>query len=338
MAAGSVSFRLYPHRLEATATVDTLLEEGCLATGVGLDGIMTAEHHGGFGGYLPNPMQVAGWLLDAMPAGWAGACPLLLPLRPSALVVEETAWLAARFPGRVGLGVAAGSLADDFEIMGTDKTDLARRFADGLAAVTGMLSGRAPGRLAGDPAVARCVDHPVPVLSGAMSPRAVRRAAACGAGLIFDSMSSLSRIGELMAAYRSAGGTGPTVMTRRVWVGPPPLRQIDRQRDLYHSYSDPAATAHFDGNETVVAPDPAALAERLRAILAATGVGGLNLRLHAPGIPHEAIVEQLPELGEAASLMRGAATGSGAAGGIDPAGTRGEGSASSPEVLPPPTP
>ncbi len=85
---------------------------------------MTSEHHGGFGGYLPNPQQAAGWLLDAMPTGWAAACPLLLPLKPAALVAEEAAWLAARFPGRVGLGLATGSLVDDFEIMGTDKVDL----------------------------------------------------------------------------------------------------------------------------------------------------------------------------------------------------------------------
>ena len=48
----------------------------------GFDGMMTSEHHGGFGGYLPNPLQLAGFLLDAMPDGWAAACPLLLPLRP----------------------------------------------------------------------------------------------------------------------------------------------------------------------------------------------------------------------------------------------------------------
>ena len=78
---------------------------------------MTSEHHGGFPGYLPNPLQMAAFILDESPLGWAAACPLLLPLRPTAMVAEEVAWLAARHPGRVGLGVAAGALPLDFEAM-----------------------------------------------------------------------------------------------------------------------------------------------------------------------------------------------------------------------------
>ena len=105
---GSVSLRLYPHlELAAPEIVEELRAQAVLAAEHGFAGVMTSEHHGGFGGYLPNPLQLAGWLLEAMPRGWAAPCPLLLPLRPAALVAEETAWLAARFPDRVGLGVAA---------------------------------------------------------------------------------------------------------------------------------------------------------------------------------------------------------------------------------------
>src|SRR4029077_9353347 len=134
-----------------------------LAVEHGFAGVMTSEHHGGFAGYLPNPLQLAGFLLDAMPTGWAAPCPLLLPLRPPALVAEEIAWLAARHPGRVGLGVAAGALPGDFEIMHTTMSDLAAPFAAGLSFVTDALRGDAPGPLAADPALARCKEHPVPV-------------------------------------------------------------------------------------------------------------------------------------------------------------------------------
>ena len=130
--AGSVSFRSYPHdELVPTAVVDELRVQAALAVTHGFDGVMTSEHHGGFAGYLPNPLQAAGFLLDAMPAGWAAPCPLLLPLRAPALVAEEIAWLAARFPGRVGLGVAAGALAVDFEIAGVTTDDLTARFHEG---------------------------------------------------------------------------------------------------------------------------------------------------------------------------------------------------------------
>ena len=133
LARGSVSLRLYPHLdRDAVDIVAELCAQAALAAAHGFDGVMTSEHHGGFAGYLPNPLQAAGWCLDTMEAGWAAACPLLLPLRPVALVAEEVAWLAARFPGRVGVGVAVGALPVDFEIMDTDLGDLASRFGAGL--------------------------------------------------------------------------------------------------------------------------------------------------------------------------------------------------------------
>src|SRR5262245_61333840 len=163
--------RLYPHGdLPAGAIVAELRAQAALASECGFAGVMVSEHHGGFAGYVPNPLQLTGWLLDAMPRGWAAACPLLLPLRPTALVAEEVAWLAARFPERVAVGFAAGALPGDFEIMDASMEDLAARFATALAEVTRLLRGG--GRGAGDddlatrdPAIARCADHPVPTVS-----------------------------------------------------------------------------------------------------------------------------------------------------------------------------
>ncbi|MET0728376.1 MAG: LLM class flavin-dependent oxidoreductase, partial [Acidimicrobiales bacterium] len=87
MEQGSVSMRLYPHidLGDPTAIVDELRAQARLAAEAGFAGVMTSEHHGGFAGYSPNPLQLAGWLLEAMPTGWCAPCPLLLPLRPVAL-------------------------------------------------------------------------------------------------------------------------------------------------------------------------------------------------------------------------------------------------------------
>jgi len=137
--------------------------------------VMTSEHHGGFAGYLPNPLQAAGWCLEEMAKGWAAPCPLLLPLRPAALVAEEIAWLDARHPGRVGLGVASGSLPQDFDAMHVPIDDMAQRFTVAFEELVGILDGRAPGVLLGDPAVARLHEHPIPVLSAAMGLTAARR-------------------------------------------------------------------------------------------------------------------------------------------------------------------
>ena len=118
-APGSVSLRLYPHNeLAAPSVVAELSAQARLGLRGGFDGVMTSEHHGGFSGYLPNPLQMATFVLEENPTGWAAACPLLLPLRATALVAEEVAWLAARHPGRVGVGVAAGALPLDFALAG----------------------------------------------------------------------------------------------------------------------------------------------------------------------------------------------------------------------------
>ena len=287
-AAGSISLRLYPHNdLPADRIVTVMREQATLAARVGFDGVMTSEHHGGFGGYLPNPVQMAGWLLEAMPESWAAPCPLLLPLRPWALVAEELAWLAARFPGRVGLGVAAGSLEDDFTIMGLTKDNLVARFAEGLNAVTAALSGRDGGLIAGDIAIKRCAEHPVPVVSAAMSLAAVRRAATAGAGLLYAGVSAHDHCREMTDAYRAAGGTGPIILVRRVAVGEGDTVSHGKQVDLYRSYTSQASQARWTANQLTDGA-PAAIAESLKADMAATGADSLNLRVHVPGVSPEA--------------------------------------------------
>jgi alkanesulfonate monooxygenase SsuD/methylene tetrahydromethanopterin reductase-like flavin-dependent oxidoreductase (luciferase family) len=297
-APGSISLRLYPHDgLHAARVIEVLREQARGAAAHGFDGVMTSEHHGGFAGYLPNPLQVAGWLLEAMPTGWAAPCPLLLPLRPPALVAEEAAWLAARFPGRVGLGVAAGALADDFDVMGLEIGDKTERFADGLAFVAAALSGRASGALARDPAIQRCADDPVPVLSAAMGVTAARRAAECGVGLLFDSLTAPARIRQIADTYRAAGGTGPCVLIRRVWIGAPPVDLVARQVDVYRAYAAKTAQSHWEGEQLVSGPGGERIAAALAEALRRTGADALNLRIHVPGVDPATALEQIARLG-----------------------------------------
>jgi alkanesulfonate monooxygenase SsuD/methylene tetrahydromethanopterin reductase-like flavin-dependent oxidoreductase (luciferase family) len=299
LAAGSVSLRLYPHDdRAAVGIVDELLAQARLGAEHGFDGVMTSEHHGGFAGYLPNPSQAAGWCLDAMPTGWAAPCPLLLPLRPVALVAEEIAWMAARHPGRVGIGVAAGALDVDFEIMGTTMDGLTARFAEGLESLAAILRGAADGPLAGDPAVGALAEHPVPLVSAAMGPGAVRRAARLRAGVLFDSLSSPGRCRALTDAYRAADGTGPCVMVRRLWLGAPPRDRLDAQLERYRGYAPASAQAHWTGDEVLHASEPAELAALVARTVADAGADALNVRVHAPGIPAEAVREQIVALGD----------------------------------------
>jgi alkanesulfonate monooxygenase SsuD/methylene tetrahydromethanopterin reductase-like flavin-dependent oxidoreductase (luciferase family) len=310
---GSISLRLYPHNdLPADQIVTVMRGQAALAVEVGFDGVMTSEHHGGFGGYIPNPVQMSGWLLDAMPRGWAAPCPLLLPLRPWALVAEELAWLNARYPGRVGLGVAAGSLEADFEIMGTNKDNLVERFRAGLNSVAGALSGRDPGVLAGDVAIKRCVEHPVPVISAVMSQTAVRRCIESGAGMLYAGVSANWHCREMSDEYRAGGGTGPIVLVRRVSVTGASLgggaARHAKQIDLYKSYTTAASQSKWAQNQlTEGTPDE--IAASVIADMTETGADSLNLRVHVPDISAEEALRNIAGLAEVLVRLRASGVG-----------------------------
>ncbi len=299
LAPGSISIRLYPHSdLPAPGIVDELQVQAALARDHGFDGAMTSEHHGGLGGYSPNPLQLAGWLLEAMTGGWAAACPLLLTLRPVALVAEEVAWLAARFPDRVGVGVAAGALASDFEIMGVTQEDLTARFARSLDELAGILGGTRPRRLADDPAVARCRLHPVPVVSAAVGLTAARRAASCGLGIVLDSLATTERCRQLTDAYRQAGGTGPCILIRRAWLGDPPWDRLERQVEVYRGYASAAAQSHWSSDQLVTGTEAGSVADQLADVTRGAGADALNLRVQVPGVTPADAQDQIRCLGD----------------------------------------
>jgi alkanesulfonate monooxygenase SsuD/methylene tetrahydromethanopterin reductase-like flavin-dependent oxidoreductase (luciferase family) len=294
-APGSVSIRLYPHtELDPPGVVHELVAQARLACAAGFDGVMVSEHHGGLEGYLPQPLLMTALALEQTPSGWVAAAPLLLPLRPTALVAEEVAWLQARHGGRVGLGVAAGARHVDHAVAGLDADAAVARFKAELPRLVAMLRGEGLGGLGGDPALAACRDHPVPVLSAAMSRAAARRAAESGAGLLFDGMSTPDRLSSLVAAYRAAGGTQPVVLVRRVWIGPARTELVARQRLVYDAM---AGATRFGDDMTVAGADPVEVAECLRATLQAAGADALNLRVHLPGITPAEVRDQIEVMG-----------------------------------------
>jgi alkanesulfonate monooxygenase SsuD/methylene tetrahydromethanopterin reductase-like flavin-dependent oxidoreductase (luciferase family) len=295
-APGSVSIRLYPHNeLAAAAIVRELCAQASLALTHGFDGVMTSEHHGGFAGYMAQPLQMASFILEENPTGWAAAAPLLLPLRPTALVAEEVAWLQARHRGRVGLGVAAGALPLDFEAAAVSQADAVDRFKAELPRLVAMLQGHQLGVLEGDPALLACREVSVPVLSAAVSVAAAVRSARSGAGILMEGMSAPGRLARLTQAFDETGGTGAKVLIRRVWLGRVRSGLVEDQRAVYESYA--GGVGAFGADQTVASDDPGELAERLAAAMGEVGADGLNLRVQLPGMTPDQVREQIEQIG-----------------------------------------
>jgi len=297
--AGSVSIRLYPHNeLPADLIVSEICAQAGLALDNGFDGGMRSEHHGGFAGYMAQPLQMASFILEEHASGWAGSAPLLLPLRPTALVAEEVAWLHARHPGRVGLGVAAGALPLDFEIAGLSQAAAIDTFKAELPRLVAMLRGEELGDLDGDPALLACRRAPVPVLSAAVSVAAAVRAARCGAGILLEGMSTPERLARLTRAFGEAGGTGSTVLIRRVWLGRVQSGLIESQRAVYESY----ASGPFGADQTVASDEPGEVMEQLATTMREVGADALNLRVQLPGMAPEQVREQIVRIGSTVVL------------------------------------
>jgi alkanesulfonate monooxygenase SsuD/methylene tetrahydromethanopterin reductase-like flavin-dependent oxidoreductase (luciferase family) len=301
LAVGSVSLRLYPHDLPAVDQLAVLRAQARLGAEAGYDGVMVSEHHGDFPGYLPNPVQMAGYCLDAMPTGWAAACPLLLPMKPYALVAEEIAWTAAAYPGRFGAGFAAGAVPVDFELAEVPFDEIVERFKAALPKVVAALRGADPGPLGQDRAVARCVEHPVPMVVAAQSLPAVRRAARLGVGILYDSLQTAAVGRRLSDAFDEAGGGGAKVLIRRVWVGDAPTDAMAAQLAHYHRYANEHAVAAWGSEDQLVhGRTVEEAAERLAAEARAQGADTVNVRIHLAGLSDAEIRAQLAVHGDGA--------------------------------------
>lgn len=282
-APGSISFGHYTHDgLEPTPTIDTFIDQAVLAVRAGFDGVTISEHHAGFPTYLPNPLQATGWVLDAMPDGWAGPFPLLLPLRPPGIVVQELAWLEARYPHRITAGFAAGYVERDFDACGVPFADRNSRFRESLGFVAQELS-QPTARFAGDRVVRDAAASGIPLLVAGGGPRAVARAAELGLGLGVPADDP----SETHAQYIAAGGTGPRVLMRWVWLGNMPdstLRSWEK--------------AHGSGSPRIVSSsDPAEIANRLVHDMQSTASTALSLRVHLPAVKPEEANAQIEAIG-----------------------------------------
>lgn len=300
---GHIALGLALHDVEAPEALRALRREAAAVQAAGFHGLSMSEHHLGYPGYVPNPVQAVATLLGGLELTdgfWGAPCPVLLPLRDAALVAEDLAWLAAWFPGAVGAGVAPGYHTRDFELFGADVAARGAVFGERLGELTGMFRGRQGHRLAQDPAVARLADlpEPFPMVMAVGSVAAVRRAVDAGVGLLLSPSASVEQGRQLTDAYRAHGGTGPVVFIRRVWLGPGSPEDAVARR-LAGAYKDASAdAASWMSGAHYTSGEAGAVVDALLQQVEAAGATALNLRVHALEVDHQATLAQIGLLGE----------------------------------------
>jgi alkanesulfonate monooxygenase SsuD/methylene tetrahydromethanopterin reductase-like flavin-dependent oxidoreductase (luciferase family) len=306
LAPHQVSLRLYPHPGSAGEIVEGVLRQARQAEEAGFDGVMISEHHGGFPGYLPDPVQFTAFVLGATERIWAAPCPLLLPLRHWSHTAEQLAWLAARFPERVGAGFAIGGLDQDFEMADLDYENRRALFNEALPRVIAALRGEAEGALARDAAIAACRERPLPIVIAAQGPKGVDRAGSLDAGVLYDSMQTVERMATLSERHHATAPSAVRIAIRRVWVGPPPTREARAQMDFYRGYASSSAQQHWgQGEELVQGETPAEVVDGLLKIARQGGADAFNLRVHLIDVEPARVEEQIERLGrEVAPALR----------------------------------
>ena len=109
-----------------------------------------------------------------------------------------------------------------------------------------------------------------------------------------EGLSTVERLASLCAAYDEAGGTQSKVLIRRVWLGEPLTELVEKQRQVYQSYS----SGSFPADQTLTTTDPTAMAETLHQMMLAVGADAVNLRIHLPGLDTGDARRQIVSLAE----------------------------------------
>src|SRR5262249_1881756 len=115
--------------------------------------------------------------------------------------------------------------------------------------------------------------------------------------IIGSSLLSTEEEAELSSTYIEAGGTGPRMAIRHVWIGEPPRDAIAAKVGEYRASS--AGTGRsFAGDELITSSDPAQVAARVVAAVLDSGKTCVNIRVHVPGVAPAQAREQIVAVGE----------------------------------------
>jgi len=178
---------------------------------------------------------------------------VILPMHSEAWVAKQIATLDVLSGGRVTLGVGVGGREEDYRALGRSFSRRFDRLDEQVTRLRELWAGAPPGDGL-DPIGPRPVQDPIPVLSGAMGPRSLRRSARWADGIagfeLDPTPESLRRWrAGVDAAWEGAGRAEPPYRMTSFWfaLGDEPEAQLRRYgRHYLGVFGDDVAAAMAD--------------------------------------------------------------------------------------------
>jgi len=213
-------------------TVPQLIECGVAAEQAGFDLVSLSDHfqpwqaNEGHCGYAWVTMSALGQRTQSLRMGTAVTCPTFR--YPPAVVAEAFATLGLLYPGRIYLGVGSGEALNEQAATGVwpKWAERSKRLVEATDLIRDLWSGKQVNHQGKYYQVnARLYDVPsvsVPIFMAGNGPKAVRRSAHHGDGLITDPKTWKNSKEEFLTGARAAGkdpGTMPIVIEHFDGVG-----------------------------------------------------------------------------------------------------------------------
>jgi hypothetical protein len=120
--------------------------------------------------------------------------------------------------------------------------------------------------------------------------------------VIYPGSEEPDRLRDLTDEYRAAGGSGPAICIKSVWVGhggprDPGGDRTDSMAQAYAAASAPGMRQAGGFPSGPIEGDTDEVVERLVAFVRTAGVDAVNLRCNRAGVATQAVVEQVARVG-----------------------------------------
>ena len=299
-----------PHSLEPARYYAECLDQVVRAERLGFDTVWFGEHHFTADGFLPSPLVAAAAVAARTSRIGIGTNILVLPLHHPLRVAEDAAVVELLSDGRLVLGVGQGYAEDEFAGLGADRGRRGALLEEGIGVLRqawddGVVTGADGRTLTFAPRPARRV----PILVGAVAPRAVDRAVRLADGMIvhasritehrprWDTLdAALTRHRRLRADFTVIGSTVVHVDDDSVRAWATATRAMHYYEHLL-SRADPAAlptTPAVPGTRAdYLVGTPPEVAERMVALLRTAPYDHLCFWGRLPGLDAATSVRSL---------------------------------------------